>query len=224
MSARAAVREPAAFDWGLLVLVVALLGLGLVMLASASISMAANAMDAPFYYLVQQLVAVLAGLFVGMLMLSTPTAYWERLAPLLLLVALFLLAIVLVPGIGREVNGARRWIGVAGINLQVSEPARLMLLMYVAGYAVRYRDTLNRSLVDVIKPMAVVACVCGLLLLEPDFGAAVVMLSIVLGVLFVAGAPARYFSMLCVAVAVALAALALSSDYRLARLTGFTNP
>lgn len=224
MSTRAAVKEPAALDWSLLVLVLLLLGVGLVMLTSASISMADNSMDAPFYYLVQQLVAVLAGVFVGLLMLSTPTDYWERLAPLLLLIALFLLAVVLVPGIGREVNGARRWIGVAGINLQVSEPARLMLLMYIAGYAVRHRDTLNRSLIDVLRPMAVVAGVCALLLAEPDFGAAVVMLAIVLGVLFVAGAPARYFTMLCLAVAAVLAGLALSSDYRLARLTGFTNP
>ncbi|MEE4184745.1 MAG: putative lipid II flippase FtsW [Gammaproteobacteria bacterium] len=224
MSARAAATERAALDWSLLVLVLALLGVGLVMLTSASISMADNAMESPFFYLVQQLVAVLAGLFVGLLMLSTPTDYWERLAPLLLLIALFLLAVVLVPGVGREVNGAQRWIGIAGINLQVSEPARLLLLMYIAHYAVRHRDTLNRSLMDVLKPMFIVACVCGLLLAEPDFGAAVVMLAIVLGVLFVAGAPARYFGILCVTVALVLAALALSSEYRLARLTGFTNP
>jgi len=224
MSTRDTRAELPGLDWSLLTLMLLLLGIGLVMLTSASISMADDSMGTPFYYLVQQLVAVAAGVFVGLLMLSTPTEYWERLAPLLLLIALFMLAVVLVPGIGREVNGARRWIGVAGINLQVSEPARLMLLMYIAAYAVRHREQLNQSFLEVLKPMLIVGLVCGLLLAEPDFGAAVVMVAIVLGVLFVAGAPARYFIVLCLGAAALLAALALSSDYRVARLTGFTNP
>lgn len=224
MSARAAGNPLAELNWGLVALMLVLLGVGLVMLTSASISMADDATGRPFYYLVQQLVAVVAGLFVALIMLTTPTEYWERLGPLLLLAAIFLLAVVLVPGIGREVNGARRWIGVAGFNFQVSEPARLMLLMYLAGYAVRHRDVLQNGWLEVAKPMLIVAIVCALLLGEPDFGASVVMLAIALAVLFVAGAPLRYFFGMVLVVAALLTILAVTSDYRFQRLTGFTNP
>jgi cell division protein FtsW len=215
MSSRAGSSLFDELNWGLITLMLVLLSIGLIMLTSASISMADNSTGRPFYYLIQQLVAVVAGLFVALLILSTPTEYWERLGPLLLLIAGVLLLMVLVPGVGREVNGARRWIGVSGMNLQVSEPARLMLLMYLAGYAVRHRDALQTGWLEVAKPMAIVAVLCSLLLAEPDFGASVVMLAIALSVLFVA---------LCVIVGVLLAVLAVTSEYRFARLTGFTNP
>ena len=93
--------------------------------------------------------------------INTPTEYWERLGPLLLIAAVLLLMLVLVPGLGRTVNGATRWISVAGINLQVSEPARLMVLMYIAGYAVRHKNDLGASFQDMFKPMLVVGVVCG---------------------------------------------------------------
>jgi len=211
-------------NWGLLTLMLVLLGIGLIMLTSASISIAENSMGRPFYYLVQQLVAVGAGLVCALIIINTPTDYWEKLGPVFLIAAVFLLALVLVPGVGREVNGSARWITVLGINLQVSEPARLMVLMYVSGYAVRHRDTLHNSFKEVAKPMGVVALVCGLLLAEPDFGATFVMLVIVLSVLFVAGAPWRYFIGMCGVVIAGLVGLAVASPYRFQRITGFTDP
>lgn len=223
MSARANVNLRD-MNWGLLALMLVLLGIGLVMLTSASISIAENSMGRPFYYLMQQLTAVLIGLVVASVVISTPTEYWEKLGPLMLIAAVALLAAVLIPGLGREVNGSTRWISLGGINLQVSEPARLMVLMYMAGYAVRHRDTLHTGFREVAKPMIVMAVVGGLLLAEPDFGATFVMLTIVLAVLFVAGAPLRYFFLMCAVVVAGLVSLALASPYRFKRITGFTDP
>jgi cell division protein FtsW len=211
-------------DWGLLSLILAILGFGLVMLTSASISVAENSMGQPFYYLIQQLMAVVAGIIVAALVLNTPTEIWERSAPVLFLIAVALLLAVFVPGLGREVNGSTRWLSLGGINIQVSEPARLMVLMYVSSYAVRHRDDFGTSLKTFLQPMVLVAIVCGLLLAEPDFGATFVILLISMSVLFVAGAPIRYFIGLCVFVIAGLTALAVSAPYRLARLTGFTDP
>jgi len=214
----------AELDWGLLSLILMILGFGLVMLTSASISVAENSMGQPFYYLVQQLLAVFVGVLVASVVLNTPTDIWQRSAPVLFLLAVLLLLAVLVPGVGREVNGSTRWISVAGINIQVSEPARLMVLMFISSYAVRHRDDFALSVKAFIQPMILIAIVCGLLIAEPDFGATFVILLISMSVLFVAGVPIRYFIGLCIFVAVGMTALAVSAPYRLARLTGFTNP
>jgi cell division protein FtsW len=212
------------FDRSFVILVCILLGIGLVMLTSASISVAESGTGQPFFYLVQQLMAVAIGLTAALVVLRVPTDFWEQLAPVLLLIAILLLAAVLIPGVGREVNGSTRWLNIAGVNLQVSEPARLFVLIYIAGYAVRHRDDLGAGFLQFVRPMLVVGLVCGLLLAEPDFGATVVMLVIAMAVLFVAGAPLRYFGALCGCVVAGLLFLAVSAPYRLARLTGFTDP
>jgi cell division protein FtsW len=223
MSPRLAAAE-SQFDWSLILLVGALLSFGLIMLTSASMSVAESSTGRPFFYLLQQLLAVGIGVLFALFVLRIPTDIWERLAPPLLIVALILLVAVLLPGVGREVNGSTRWLSVAGINLQVSEPARLLVLMYISGYAVRHRDNLRAGVLEFLRPMFIVFVVCGLLLAEPDFGATVVMLLISMAVLFVAGAPLRYFLLLCGVVVSLLAILAVASPYRLARLTGFTDP
>jgi cell division protein FtsW len=222
MSAQAAAEEKV--DWSLILLIVILLSIGLIMLSSASMSVAEDSTGRPFFYLQQQLFAVCVGLLVAVVMLRIPTEIWEKAGPFLLILAITLLALVLVPGIGREVNGSQRWLNVGGINLQVSEPARLMVLMYISGYAVRHRNELGNGLLQFGRPMLLVLLVCGLLLVEPDFGATVVMLLIAMSVLFVAGAPLRYFLALSGLLATGLLALAVSAPYRLARMTGFTDP
>ena len=126
-------------DWGLVLLTGSLLGIGLIMLTSASMSVAESSTGKPFFYLTQQLLAVGVGLTAAAFVLKVPTESWERAAPLLLILAMLLLAVVLIPGIGREVNGSRRWLNL-GVNIQVSEPARLLVLIYIASYAVRHRD------------------------------------------------------------------------------------
>jgi cell division protein FtsW len=211
-------------DRNLLALIMVLLGLGLVMLTSASISVADQTTGQPFYYLMQQSVAVAIGLGLGVVVLCTPTELWYRSSAILVFLAIIALALVLMPGIGREVKGATRWISVAGINIQVSEPARLAMLMYISGYAVRHRDSIISSFGGFMRPMMLVAVICGLLLAEPDFGATVVMLLITMSVLFLAGAQLKHFLVLCVAVGALLVVAVMSAPYRVQRFLGYQNP
>jgi len=211
-------------DGALLFVVTVLICGGLVMLTSASISLAESNAGQPLYYLKQQLLAVVAGLIAGAVMLKIPTEFWEQAGVTLVVLALVLLLVVLIPGVGRTVNGATRWVSMAGINVQVSEPARLLMLMWVAGYAVRRQDELRATFAGFAKPMAVVALTGFLLLLQPDFGATAVLLAITLGILFVAGGRLIYFAISCLMVAAAMGALAVFSPYRLKRITGFMDP
>jgi len=211
-------------DRTLLFVCIVLLCGGLVMLTSASVSLAENTTGQPFYYLQQQLFAVFIGLLGGAIVLRIPSEFWERTGLVLALLAMLLLLVVLVPGFGRTVNGATRWVSAGGINIQVSEPARLLLLMWLAGYAVRRQEELQETWQGFFKPMALVGVAAILLLQQPDFGATTVLLAISLGVLFVAGGRLKCF-FVCVGVVVALlAALAVLSPYRLKRITGFLDP
>jgi cell division protein FtsW len=135
-----------------------------------------------------------------------------------------LLASVAIPGVGHTVNGSTRWLDLGPVTLQPSEPARLLLILYIASYIVRHQSDMSASLVGFLKPMMVVAIACALLLAEPDFGATVVLTAASLGMLFVGGARLRDFAVVLLAAGGALASLALSSTYRLARLTGFMDP
>ncbi|MBT5890687.1 MAG: putative lipid II flippase FtsW [Chromatiales bacterium] len=211
-------------DGTLLFVCIVLLCGGLVMLTSASISLAESSTGQPFYYLQRQMLAVLVGLMGGAVMLRIPSEFWESAGLSLVFIAALLLIIVLLPGLGRTVNGATRWLSIAGINMQVSEPARLLILMWLAGYAVRQQAELLATWQGFFKPMLVMAIIGLLLLQQPDFGATTVLLAVTLGVLFVAGGRLKYFIVCCVAVVAALAALAAYSPYRLKRVTGFLDP
>ena len=149
---------------------------------------------------------------------------WQGLGPLLLLVGIALLCVVLIPGIGYEVNGSTRWVRIGIMNLQVSEPARLCLLIYLAGYVVRQQKSLRERFVGFLRPMLVLSLGCALLLAEPDFGAAIVLLATALVILFVAGARVRDFILFFSTAVIAMVGLALTSAYRMKRLTGFLDP
>ena len=205
-------------------LVLVLLLGGFVILASASITISDNATGNPFFYLERQLIAAAIGLAAGLFCLFVPMHVWQTLGPLLLLVGLAMLVVVLVPGVGYEVNGATRWVRVGVMNLQVSEPARLCLLIYLAGYVVRQQKALREQFVGFLRPMLVLSLGCALLLAEPDFGAAIVLLATALVVLFVAGARIRDFILFFSATVFAVVGLTLTSPYRLNRLTGFLDP
>lgn len=205
-------------------LVLVLLLGGFVILASASITISDNATGNPFFYLERQLVAAAIGLAAGLFCLFVPMHVWQTLGPLLLIVGLALLVVVLVPGVGYEVNGATRWVRVGVMNLQVSEPARLCLLIYLAGYVVRQQKALREQFVGFLRPMLVLTLGCALLLAEPDFGAAIVLLATALVMLFVAGARIRDFILFFSATVIAVVGLTLTSPYRLSRLTGFMDP
>ncbi len=217
-------RSSLKFDPVLVTLVTTLLLGGLVILASASMSISDNATGQPFFYVQRQVVALLLGGAAGFVCLFIPMHVWRTLGPLMLLVGLALLLIVLIPGLGYEVKGARRWLRLGVINLQVSEPARLCFIIYLAGYLVRRNKSVREQFTGFLRPMLVVSIVCAALLAEPDFGAAVVLLSIALAMLFVAGARIRDFLLFFSVAVVGMAALAITSPYRMARLTAFLDP
>ena len=208
----------------LLMIVTALLLGGFVILASASISVSDNAVGNPFFYLQRQLLAAAIGLAAGGVCLFIPMQLWRNLGPLMLFAGLALLVVVLVPGIGYEVNGSRRWVRIGIMNLQVSEPARLCFLLYLAGYLVRRNKALREKFVGFLRPMLVLTLACVLLLKEPDFGAAIVLLATALVMLFAAGARIRDFLVFFSTAVLAMAALAITSPYRMKRLTGFLDP
>ncbi|MDH5456592.1 MAG: putative lipid II flippase FtsW [Gammaproteobacteria bacterium] len=208
----------------LLAITGALLFGGFVILASASISISDNAAGNPFFYIQRQLLAAAIGGVAGAICLFIPMQVWQSLGPLLLLTGLALLTVVLVPGIGYEVNGSTRWVRVGFMNLQVSEPARLCFLMYLAGYLVRRNKAVREEFVGFLRPMLVLTLACILLLKEPDFGAAVVLLATALTMLFVAGARIRDFVVFFTAAVLAVLALTITAPYRMKRLTGFLDP
>lgn len=197
---------------------------GLVVLTSASISVSDKLAGDPFYYVQRQMVAALVGGAAAWLCLLLPMSLWQKLGPLLLLAGFLLLISVLVPGVGYEVNGSTRWVRLGVMNVQVSEPARLCLLLYLAGYLVRRNRSLREQFTGFLRPMLLLTLACGLLLAEPDFGAAIVLLATALAMLFVAGARLRDFCLFFGATVIAMGALAVTSSYRLQRLTGFLDP
>jgi len=211
-------------DSVLLSIVLALLMGGFVILASASISISDSAANNPFFYVQRQLVAAVIGAAAGFVCLFIPMNIWRSLSPLVLFVGFLLLVVVLIPGIGYEVNGSTRWVRIGIMNLQVSEPARLCFLMALAGYLVRRNKSLREEFTGFLRPMVVLIVACILLLLEPDFGAAVVLLGTAMVMMFVAGARIRDFLLFLVVATTALAALAVFSPYRMKRITGFLDP
>ena len=220
----ARMRTELKIDKVLLAIVLALLLGGFVILASASISISENAANNPFFYVERQLLAAAIGAVAGAVCLFIPMQVWQNLGPLMLLLGLFLLAVVLVPGVGHEVNGSTRWVRVGFMNLQVSEPARLCFLMYLSGYLVRRNKALREEFVGFLRPMLVLTLACGLLLMEPDFGAAIVLMATAMTMLFVAGARIRDFVVFFCAAIFAVIALTVAAPYRMKRLTGFLDP
>ena len=208
----------------LLTIVMTLLLGGFVILASASITISDKVYGDPFFYVERQLLAAIIGAAAGLFCLLVPMRVWQSVSPLLLLVGLALLCVVLIPGVGYEVNGSTRWVRFGVMNLQVSEPARLCLLIYLAGYVVRQQKALRERFVGFLRPMLVLSLVCALLLAEPDFGAAIVLTATALAMLFVAGARIRDFLLFFSATLVAIVMLAVTSPYRMKRLTGFLDP
>ena len=201
----------------------ALLLLGLIMVTSASVTLAARDGDA-FFFLERQLLFALVGIACAAVALRVPTDIWERFSLVLLIVSIVLLALVLVPGIGHAVNGSRRWLRVFGLNFQASEAARVLLLIYLCSYLVRREEEMRTSVVGFLKPLGVLGFAALLLLIEPDFGSGVVLLTTGIGVLFLAGVRLRHFLALVAAAVVLFGLVAMSSAYRIKRLTAFLDP
>lgn len=205
-------------------IVLSILLLGLVMVTSASITMASLNKGDPFWFAKAQLLTALAGVVCALVIAAVPTELYEKYATPLLILAVLLAVAVLVPGIGHKANGGRRWIPLAGLSLQASEVVRVLVLCWAAAYAVRRESELRATLGGLALPLGVTCVICVLLLLEPDFGASVVLFATVFGLLFIAGARLRWM-LLCIATAGAgFAALMVAAPYRVVRLTCFLNP
>jgi cell division protein FtsW len=203
---------------------IALLSLGLVMVGSASISVADRNLSAPFYYLERQGIFMLIGIAAALLVYRVRLVHWEKSGMALLGFSLFLLLLVLVPGIGKSVNGSTRWLPLGVFNLQVSEVVKLFLIVYVAGYLVRHGEEVRKSIWGFIKPMVMVGIAGLLLLLEPDFGATVVIIGAVLGMMFLGGVRFQQFVSFLLLFGIAALMLVVTSPYRMQRLTTFMNP
>jgi len=220
----ARLRSAIKIDTVLLGVSLTLLFGGLIVLASASISVADNAAGDPFYYVSRQVVAAIMGAIAGFICLFIPMTFWRSTGPLMLLIAFSLLIVVLVPGIGYTANGSTRWIRLGFLNLQASELARLCLMIYLAGYLVRHNKTLRERLSGFAKPMFVLSVALCLLVAEPDLGSAVVLFAIAFAMMFVAGARLLDFSLFVGLATVGITILTFTREYRLERLTGFLDP
>jgi cell division protein FtsW len=205
-------------------IVLAIALLGLVMVTSASVSIASKETGQTFFYLERQLLLMLIGAGSAALLFCIPTQLLERISVPLLITAIAMLALVFVPGLGHTVNGSRRWLQLAGLNFQASELARVLVLIYLASYAVRREQELRSSFAGLVKPLGLLVLVAALLLAEPDFGAATVLFATGFGMLFMAGARLRYVFVMTVIAGAGFAALAVSSSYRLRRLMTFLDP
>jgi len=215
------------FDQALVFVAMTLLLWGLVMVYSASVAMPDNPRFARMestHYLIRHGFSLLVGLVVAVLAFQVPMSTWEKLAPWLFIVALALLVIVLVPFIGREVNGARRWIPLGFLNFQPSELAKFAVLMYAADYMVRKMEVKERFFRAVLPMGAALAVVGSLLLAEPDMGAFLVIVVIAMGILFLGGVNARMFFFMVAIVTLAFAIMIWSSEWRRERIFAYLDP
>jgi len=211
-------------DMPLLVAALCLLGLGLVMVSSASMEVAAGQLGNPLFYMIRQLVYVLIGFAALVFVISVPIRLWEQFRFPLLFAGFALLVAVLIPGIGREVNGSWRWIALGPINIQPSELAKLFAVVFLAGYLVHRQEEVKEGWFGFIKPFMVLFPMALLLIAEPDFGATVVLMGAAVGMLFLGGVGLFRFVLLFGSIAILGGLLIVIEPYRLQRLTGFLNP
>ncbi|MEF8753196.1 MAG: putative lipid II flippase FtsW [Accumulibacter sp.] len=220
-------RLPSEIDLALLWSTLVLLVIGMVMVYSASMATAEAARQTgnqSSYFLIRHGVFLILALVAGGMAFQVPMTTWQRWSPWLFVIGFVMLALVLVPGIGREVNGARRWLSLGLVNLQPSELMKLFAVLYAADYTARkmpYMHDLKKAFLPLASAMVAVGV---LLLKEPDFGAFVVIISIAMAILFLGGMRARLFVILIVVLAVAFAALIIVSPYRRDRIFGFMDP
>lgn len=208
-------------------LLIAILTLGLfgaAMIGSASMAFAAENYNNPFHFLTRQLIFLSIGCVFGVLIFRLPLAVWEKYGPHLIITSLVFLTLVLIPGIGKEVNGSRRWIDVGAFTIQVSETVKLFVIVYLAGYLVRRGYLVQTTFGGFIRPLILICVAGGLLLLEPDFGAAVVIVATAVIMLLVAGVRFSQFLAMVAVLGTVGTALVMISSYRLRRFSSFLDP
>ncbi len=216
-------NSPLWYDKVMVVTVLTLVAIGMIMVTSSSLYFAENSLNGKTdYFVIRHFIYLLISLVCVCVVLTQPVSRWQKYGPYLLVLGLILLVFVLFAG--RTVNGSRRWFAIGPLTFQVSEAIKLFVVVYLAGYLVRRTDELQTQITGFVKPLLVLAIITGLLLLEPDFGASVVILATSLAMLFLGGARLWQFIGLSLAVGGILALIAVSQPYRLERLMTFLNP
>ena len=211
-------------DLPLLLSALVLLGLGLIMVASSSISIAERQLSDPLYYFWRQLSYSLIGIIAAVITFKINLNYFKKSGPILIVVSMILLVMVLIPGLGKEVNGSMRWLDLGFISLQVSEFAKLATVIYLAGYLVRHNEEVRANLGGFLRPLGLIFIISSLIIFEPDFGAVAVIAMTAMGMLWLGGASFFQFILLTLTMTAVLALVAISSPYRMERLTTFLNP
>lgn len=211
-------------DLPLLLSAMILLALGLVMVASSSISIAERELSEPLYYFWKQLTYSIVGLVSAVIVFKIPLHYLQKTGPVLIVIGLVLLLMVLIPGVGKEVNGSMRWLNLGIISLQVSEFVKLATVIYLAGYLVRHNEEVRENMSGFLRPLILIFLISLLLIIEPDFGAVAVIAMTAMGMLWLGGASFFQFILLMLTMVAVLSLVAVSSPYRLERLTTFLNP
>lgn len=202
----------------------ALACIGVVMVASSSIAVAEDMSRGPFYFLSRHAVFLTLGGLMAWLTYRVDLDWLKQYSQLLILAAFVLLLLVFVPGLGVSVKGARRWIWLGVSNFQAVEAVKLLLIVYLAGYFVRHQETLQHTLLGVIKPLVVAGALIGLLLVQPDFGGAMLLLAISGGMIWLAGGSARHLIGIGLITVPLVVIAALAEPYRMRRLFSFMDP
>ncbi len=211
-------------DIPLLLSALALLGLGLVMVASSSISISERQLSEPLYYFWRQFFYSITGLVAAIIVFKIPLKYIQKSGPALIVLSMILLVMVLIPGLGKEVNGSMRWLNIGFTTLQVSEFVKLATVIYLAGYLVRHNEEVRTNLSGFLRPLGLIFIISSLLIFEPDFGAVAVIAMTAMGMLWLGGASFFQFIFLLLTMGAVLSLVAVSSPYRMERLTTFLNP
>jgi len=211
-------------DYWLLGSICALIMLGITMVTSASIVIADRKLGQPFYYTIHQSIYAVLGIIAALIVYTIPIKFWFKTAFIVLSLCILALTLVLVPGIGKEVNGSVRWINFGFATVQFSEFVKLGMIIYFSSYIVRHQEALTKRISAFIKPLLLLGVICSLLILEPDFGTSVVILATTFTLLFLAGVPLWQFTILLTIVACILALVAIAAPYRIERLTSFMDP
>lgn len=212
------------FDPTLLLICTALLTIGYIMVVSSSLHLGMEMSGNVLSYPIKQLVHIGIGVFCGFWLARIPMHKWERAGPWLFIAGLFMLVIVLIPGLGVKVNGSVRWLSLGGLRIQVSEIVKIFAVIYIAGYVTRHQESVRLSVYGIVKPLALFSVACILLLLEPDFGSSVVILVIAMGVMLLGGARLPLFIILLSLLTMISALLVYIAPYRMKRITSFVNP
>ncbi len=209
---------------GLLLVTLLLLAIGLMMMTSASIELSNSQYQDPLYFFKRQVIFAGVGLIVMLVTISMPTRNWYAASGLLLFLAYALLVLVLIPGVGKVVNGSARWIDLGLFNLQPSEPAKLFLVLYLAAFLERHHDEVRERWSGFIKPLLIIGAALILLQREPDHGAIVILLTTAFSMVFLAGAKLHRFLLILAACIAGFVILAIKYPYVIERFTSFMNP